>query len=266
MNHLLRSHAPVTDAGWALIDEEARERVAVGLAARRLVDVSDPRGWEASATNLGRTTAVSSSPAEGITARLRRVLAMVEVRADFTISREELRDAERGAADVELGALDAASRRIALAENVAVFHGWAEAGLVGTAEASPHDPVPLGDKFEAYPRQVARAVQVLKGEGISGPYGMALGPEGYTGVVETTEHGGYPLFDHLHKILGGPLVWAPGVKGAVVVSLRGGDLLMELGQDLSVGYDHHDAEDVHLYFEESFTFRAASPEAAIALP
>ena len=48
-------------------------------------------------------------------------------------------------------------------------------------------------------------------------------------------------------------MWAPGVRGAVVVSLRGGDFLFESGQDLSIGYDHHDADLVHLYLEESFT-------------
>ena len=84
-------------------------------------------------------------------------------------------------------------------------------------------------------------------------------------MIETTEHGGYPLFDHLRKILGGPIVWAPGVEGAVVISLRGGDFLFESGQDLSIGYAHHDADAVHLYLEETFTFRVATPEAAVPL-
>jgi uncharacterized linocin/CFP29 family protein len=51
----------------------------------------------------------------------------------------------------------------------------------------------------------------------------------------------------------------------VVVSQRGGDFLYESGQDLSVGYSHHDAETVHLYIEQSFSFRVATPEAACAL-
>ena len=85
---------------------------------------------------------------------------------------------------------------------------------------------------------MAKAVELLRRAGIAGPYGLALGPDGYTGVIETTEHGGYPAcFDHLRKILGGPIVWAPGVKGAVVLSLRGGDFLFESGQDLSIGYE-----------------------------
>ena len=73
------------------------------------------------------------------------------------------------------------------------------------------------------------------------------------------------MFDHLRKILGGPIVWAPGVEGAVVLSVRGGDFLFESGQDLSVGYDHHDVDNVYLYIEESFTFRVATPEAAVVL-
>jgi uncharacterized linocin/CFP29 family protein len=84
-------------------------------------------------------------------------------------------------------------------------------------------------------------------------------------VVETAEHGGYPLLDHLRKILEGPIVWAPGVQGAIVVSLRGGDFMFESGQDLSIGYDSHDADAVRLYLEESFTFHVATPEAAAVL-
>ena len=84
-------------------------------------------------------------------------------------------------------------------------------------------------------------------------------------MLETTEHGGYPLLDHLRKIIGGPLVWAPGVEGAVVVSQRGGDFLLDVGEDLSIGYASHDADAVELYLVESFTFRVATPEAAVAL-
>ncbi len=61
------------------------------------------------------------------------------------------------------------------------------------------------------------------------------------------------------------MVWAPAVDGAVLVSLRGGDFELEVGQDLSIGYQDHDADGVTLYLEESVTFRAISPEAAIGL-
>jgi uncharacterized linocin/CFP29 family protein len=265
VSHLLREHAPITEAGWGLIDQEARERLAPALAARKLVDFSGPHGWEHSATNLGRTRPGADAEFEGVFTRQRRVLPVVELRAPFEISREELRDADRGAQDIDLDALAEAARRIATAENRAVFHGFAAAGIEGIAESSTHDAIALGEDCERYPRHVATAVEALLALGIDGPYGLALGPEAYTRVLQTSEHGGYPLLDHLRKIIGGPLVWSPGVDGAVVVSLRGGDFLFEAGEDLSVGYDRHDADTVDLYLLESFTFRVATPEAALAL-
>jgi uncharacterized linocin/CFP29 family protein len=264
MNHLLRDHAPISQAGWRLLDVEARERLSAALGARKLVDFSGPLGWEYSATNLGRTGSLSSGPCQGVSGRQRRVLALVELRADFELSRNELRDADRGAEDADLGALDQAAHQIALAENVSVFHGW-ETAITGISEASPHEHIGLGDIAEDYPRHVAGAVEQLLCSGVTGPYGLALGREQYRRVVETAEHGGYPLLDHLRKILEGPIVWTPGLRGAVVVSLRGGDFLFESGQDLSVGYDSHDSDVVRLYLEESFSFRVASPEAAVAL-
>jgi len=247
------------------LDQEARERLTFALAARRLVDFSGPHGWEHSATNLGRTEAVAGAPCDGVTALRRRVLPLAEVRAPFTVSRQELRAADRGAQDVDLDDLAAAARNLAVNENTAVFHGWSEAGMQGITEASPHPEIPRGANFEEYPSHVARAVALLRRGGIGGPYGLALGAEDHTAVIETTEHGGYPLLDHLRKILGGPIVWSPGVRGAIVLSQRGGDFLFESGQDLAVGYAHHDADSVYLYIEESFSFRVATPEAAVAL-
>ncbi|HXN38321.1 MAG TPA: family 1 encapsulin nanocompartment shell protein [Solirubrobacteraceae bacterium] len=265
MSHLLRSHAPITDSGWALLDDEARQRLTPALAARRLIDFRGPHGWEHSATNLGRTDLVVASPQEGVTGLRRRVLPLAELRADFTVSVRELRDQERGAVDVDLASLDDAAHRIAVAENVAVFDGWAQADITGIVGASPHEQRPLGEEPESYPRAVAGAVELLLSSGVGGPYGMALGREQYRRVVETAEHGGHLLLDHLRKILDGPIVWAPGVDGAVVLSLRGGDFIYDCGQDLAIGYSRHDDEVVHLYIEESFSFVVASPDAAVAL-
>lgn len=266
MSHLLREHAPVTEAGWKLLDDEARERLTPALAARKLVDFSGPQGWDYSATNLGRAEELSGVAGDGVAAGQRRALGLVELRAHFAISRRELDDAERGAADVDLGTLDAAARRITVAENAAVFHGLAAAGIEGITEQSTHSEIALGEDCEVYPRHVAKAVDTLRADGIDGPYALALSPEGHTRVLETAEHGGYPLMQHLQEILGGEIVWAPGVNGGVVVSLRGGDFLFESGQDLSIGYEDHDPDSVQLYLEESFSFRVATPEAAVSLP
>jgi uncharacterized linocin/CFP29 family protein len=257
VNHLLRSLAPITARGWELLDEEARRQLAVALASRRLVDFSGPHGWDHSATNLGRTEPVPDGSVDGVFTRRRLVLPVVEQRAPFTVSLEELAGIDRGAEDPDLDGLAEAARRMALTENTAVFDA-----IAGT---SPHEPIALGDDVTTCPTHVARAVELLLRSGVGGPYGMALGPGVYTAVIETTELGGYPLFEHLRQILGGPFVWAPGVEGAVVVSLRGGDFLFDCGQDVAIGYEAHDAETVSLYLVESFTIRVVTPGAGVAL-
>jgi len=270
MNHLLRDLAPISTAAWAQIDDEARQRLRTHLAGRRLVDVVGPHGWEHSATDLGRVRRIEASPVESgrpdVLLRQRRVLPLAELRVPFTVSRAELDDAERGADDLEFDALDQAAEQAALIENRAVFHGWSEAEMGGIAPASPYPPTALGEDAAAYPQVVATAVDTLRQAGISGPYGLAIGPSGYTRIVESTEHGGLMVFDHVRRILGGgKVVRSPGLAGAIVLSMDGGHFFLELGQDLSVGYSNHDADTVSLYIEESFSFRVAEPEAAIAL-
>ncbi|HWE80528.1 MAG TPA: family 1 encapsulin nanocompartment shell protein [Gaiellaceae bacterium] len=264
MSHLLRRHAPITSEGWARVDEEARERLTPSLGARRLVDFLGPHGWGHSATNLGRVGSIGADE-EGIEARLRRVLPVTELRAPFLLSRDELQAGDRGAEDIDFGPLDEAARHLARTENIAVFHGWEAAQITGIVEASPHAPLPHGGGPDTFPALVATAVERLLRVGIGGPYGLALGVEMWSDVVETSEHGGYPLLRHLEQITGGPTVWTPGLDQAVLVSLRGGDFLFDCGQDVSVGYQTHDDRNVELYLEETFSFRAATPEAAISL-
>jgi uncharacterized linocin/CFP29 family protein len=183
-------------------------------------------------------------------------------RGDFELLLSELRDADRGADDADLTALDNAARQIAVAENIAVFHGWADQ-ITGITQASSHDPQPLGEP-ESYPAHVAAAVERLLAGGVGGPYGLALGSDAYRVVLGTAEHGGYPLRDHLSKVIEGPLVYAPGVRGAVLVSQRGGDFIFDCGQDISIGWQSHDNDAIRLYLQESFSFHVATSEASVA--
>jgi uncharacterized linocin/CFP29 family protein len=263
--HLLRDHAPISDSGWQLLDDEARTRLTVALGARAVVDFAGPHGWEYSATSLGRVESVAGGGRDDVEISRRIVMPVCELRADFTVARAELANHDRGAVDIDLGALREAALRIASAENLAVFHGAESAGIVGLTGASEHSPIARVANFEDYPSRVAKAVETLLRGGVGGPFALALGPSDYTAVIETAENGGLPMADHIHSILGGPLVWAPGVRGAVVASTRGGDFLFESGQDFSIGYRSHDDTIVNLYLQESFSFRVATPEAAVAL-
>jgi uncharacterized linocin/CFP29 family protein len=264
MNHLLRGSAPISDKAWEEIDREARARLKPALAARSLVDFVGPLGWEHSATNLGRVERLKSA-SDAVSGLQRLVLPLVELRADFAVSRQELQDIDRGAVDVDFDDLDKAAHEIAKAENAAILRGWPKA-FTGIAEQSPHEPGRLGSDPTAYPGSVSAAVSALRNSGVSGPYGLALAPDPYRLASQTAEHGGTLLTEHLSRILeGGPTVWTPGIEGGAVISLRGGDFILECGQDLSVGYDSDDARVVHLYLQESLSFRVATPEAALVL-
>jgi uncharacterized linocin/CFP29 family protein len=266
MNHLFRELAPISEAGWEALEQEARAGMERFLAARRLVDFEGPRGWEYSASSAGHVQKkAAAQPVPGVHLRVRKVVTAVELRVPFSVSRAELGAIDRGATDADFDDLDDAARKLAHGENHTVFDGAKGADLEGIAAASPHPPIALEPGYETYPRTVAWAVERLREAGINGPYGIALSPAEYTGVVETTENGGYPVFDHVRRILGGPIVWGPGMDHGLVVSLRGGDFIFESGQDISIGYSHHDDENVHLYFEESFTFRINERRAAIVL-
>jgi uncharacterized linocin/CFP29 family protein len=265
MNHLMRELAPVTEEAWAQIDEEATRSLKHFLAGRRLVDFSGPKGWGHAAVDLGRIHELDAGAGGSVETARRRVLPLIEVRAAIRLDRRELAAADRGATDLDLDAVIEAGRAAALAEDHLIFHGYEAGGIEGVIQASPHAPVPISADYVEYPEHVARAVAVLRNADISGPYGIALGPRCYTGVTETTEHGGYPVLEHIRKILDGPVVWAPAVDGAVVISLRGGDFELTVGQDYSLGYRSADETSVHLYIEESLAFQVKTAEAAVHL-
>jgi len=265
VNHLFRELAPVADAAWREIETETRRSLDNFLAARRLIDFSGPHGWDASAVTLGTIEELPAGPADGVTGAKRKVQTYVELRASLTLQRAELDAIERGHTSPDLDPVVDAARCIASAEDKAVFHGYPSGDIIGIAEASPHDAVELGDNFGSYPTWTATAVARLRDAGVEGPYAIALGPRCYAGILETTEDGGYPVLERLRLILGGPVVYAPAVDGAVVLSMRGNDFELYSGQDFSIGFDSADAETVSLYLEESLTFHVHSPEAAVPL-
>ena len=261
-DHLRRHLAPISAAAWKVIDAEASRTLRQFLGLRPLVDFEGPLGWDHAAHRLGRTGVVSH---DGVDRAVRRVQPLVELRTPFTLARDEVDAVDRGAADPDLAQLVDAARRAAAAEDRLIVEGHESAGIRGIALAAPGEALTIGDDFDEYPRIVARAVARLRTDGVGGPYGLALGSRGYTGVVETTERGGYPLLEHLKLIVGGPVIWGPAVEGAVVVSLRGGDYRLVCGQDLSIGYAAHDQTKIELYIEESVTFQVVEPRAAVVL-
>jgi uncharacterized linocin/CFP29 family protein len=64
----------------------------------------------------------------------------------------------------------------------------------------------------------------------------------------TTEDG-HPIRERVEHLLDGPIVSAPKVDGAVLLSHRGGDYQLSVGQDLFIGYAGRDKDTVHLWVE-----------------
>lgn len=265
MDHLRRELAPLTDKAWDEVDAEAERTLRHLLAGRPLVGFTGPLGWQHNAHPLGRAHTLTPAPAENVRAARRLVQPLVEMRTTFEVPFEEIEAIDRGAPDPDLSAVVEAARRAALAEDQTVFHGYKGADIVGITPSSPHTALAISDNYDQYPGIVARAVDRLRTAGVGGPYAIALGPRCYTGVIEATERGGYPLLEHIKLIVGGPIVWAPAVDGAVVLSLRGGDYELICGQDFSIGYAGESPASVELYIEETMTFAVREGGAAIPL-
>jgi uncharacterized linocin/CFP29 family protein len=264
-NHLFRDKAPITEAGWAEIEKEAKRTLRTLLAARRVVDFRGPLGWDDSDVELGRVDPIAS-PTNGrnVEARLRRVQPLVELRIPFDMSRAELDAIDRGARDPDLDAVTAAAREIAIAEDRSIFHGYEAAQITGICQKRAASAVPLGASHADYPGAVAAALTKLHDDGIEGPFSVVLSDQLYKDLSARTDEG-YPILSHVQRLIDGEIVWAPGLDGGLVISRRGGDFELTVGQDFSIGYLDHNSERVRLYIEESFTFLILTEQAAIPL-
>lgn len=262
MNNLHRELAPISDAAWAQIEEEASRTLKRYLGARKVVDLEGPKGVSHSSVGTGHTSSIKA-PGDGITARQRIVLPLVELRATFELSREQIDDVERGSEDSDWDALKAAAKTIANAEDSAVFDGYAAAGIKGIREMASNPAVALPSDLDDLPEAVSTAVNELRLAGVNGPYVLVLGENAYTAASGEDDEG-YPLLDHVRKLVD-DIVWTPAIEGGVVLSTRGGDFELTIGQDFSIGYLAHTATTVQLYLQETMTFRVLTTEAAVNL-
>lgn len=265
MNNLHRELAPISDKAWAQIEEEASRTLKRHLAARRVVDVPDPRGLEFSAVGTGHLHQIQAPRGgEGIQFAQREAKALVELLVPFELTRQAIDDVERGATDSDWSPVKEAARKIAFAEDRSVFDGYAAAGIQGIREGSSNPPVALPSHVRGYPGAVAQAVSQLRLAGVNGPYALVLGAQEYTAASGGSDEG-YPVLHHIEREVDGGIIWAPAIEGGFVLTTRGGDFELDIGQDVSIGYRSHSAAIVELYFLETFTFRLLTTEAAVVL-
>jgi uncharacterized linocin/CFP29 family protein len=264
MNDLRRELAPVTDEAWKYIEQEIRRNLTIALSARRIVDFSGPHGWNYSAINLGKAGIADETFAKSVQMRSRTVQPLVELRSPFELLRDDLDSISRGASDANIQPAIDAALALAHAEDRMVYYGRPESGFRGICEAAPHPPLELPPDHQSYPHIIADAMEALREAGVHGPYAIALDSAGYTALSKTTV-GGFPVLMHVQRMLDGPVIWAPMLNGAVVLSIRKGDFELVVGRDISIGYLDHDIARVRFYLEESIAFRVLSPEAAITI-
>lgn len=260
-----RELAPMSAKAWERVEAEARDVLRLHLAARRLVDFEGPLGWDHSAIDLGRTESLEGSAASGTQVRKRVVRPLIELRVAFQLERRELERIDRGAAGVDLETLRDAARVFAAGEDSALFEGYADADIPGLVTDAGNEGVALRKKAADLPDAVSEALEQLRQKGVSGPYVVALGPQAHTALDRATGAGGYPVLRHVQRLIDRPVVWAPSMRGGLVMSLRGGDYRIVCGRDAAIGYLSHDEKSVSLYLEESFSAEFSGPEAVVPL-
>jgi uncharacterized linocin/CFP29 family protein len=263
MDNLHRELAPISDAAWSQIEEEATRTLKRHLAGRRVVDVSGPGGSALSAVGTGHLRDIET-PHDGVLARQREVKPVNEFRVPFRVDRSAIDDVLRGAQDSDWQPVKDAARQIAFAEDRAVFEGYAAGDIAGVRQETSNPPMTLPGDVRTYPEAVAEALRYLRIAGVNGPYSVVLSADAYTAVSETSDHG-YPIHDHIKRLISGEIIWAPAIEGAFVLTTRGGDFDLRLGQDISIGYLSHDVSSVELYLQETFTFLVYTSEAAVAV-
>ncbi|CAM3324540.1 encapsulin [Mycobacterium frederiksbergense] len=263
MNNLYRDLAPITEAAWAEIEQEATRTFKRHIAGRRVVDVSEPGGSVTAAVSTGHLRDVDS-PGDGVIAHLRESKPLVRLRVPFSVGRRDVDDVERGSQDSDWDPVKDAAKKLAFAEDRAIFEGYPAASIEGIRTSSSCPNLALPADPREMPDIISQALSELRLAGVDGPYSVLLSADVYTQVSETTVNG-YPIREHLNRLVDGEIIWAPAIDGAFVLSTRGGDFDLQLGTDVCIGYLSHDADTIQLYLQETFTFLSYTAEASVSL-
>jgi uncharacterized linocin/CFP29 family protein len=192
---------------------------------------------------------------------VRQVLPLTEARVVFVLNRMELDNISRGALDPNVEPLKRATQQIALFEDGAIFKGFEPGQIKGLLQTASQPPVDLAKDPEQYPHAVGAAMKQLISGGIDGPYTLVLGPDEYLALASYAKV--YPLTKVIQEMTGGQILLCPAITAGVLLSLRGGDFQLDVGQDLAVGFQQDCDQEIEFFLTESFTFRTIEPTAAV---
>jgi uncharacterized linocin/CFP29 family protein len=189
------------------------------------------------------------------------VVLLTELRAEFSISWADIDVFERAGPRLEAKAAEDAAREMALAEDALLFYGGSGRPGLLTAHDTPR--IALSDWSQ--PGRVVvdllTAVERLDTLGVKGPYEAVLSPHHYYSYLrQTGEGGGYPAAKQLGIVIA-KVYNSSAVEGAALFSTRGGDFLVTVGGDFTVGYRSHNDTAVHLFCTETIAGQLLTPEA-----
>jgi uncharacterized linocin/CFP29 family protein len=259
MDIFRRSLAPITKEAWSEINQTAKDVLTASLSARKVVDVQGPMGLNYAAHPIGKIN-VPDNQSGALKYGIHQVQPMVETRIPFKLDIWELDNVARGSEVIDLDALEDAARKLAQFEENAIYEGFEHGYIKGIKKSSEYEHT-FPENVEDVLAAVIHGMAHLKNNAIDGPYSLVLNTEKWEKVNTIIQ--GYPLRKQLENVMGGKIIHAPFVDSAFLVSRRGGDFRLILGQDITIGYEYHDANKVQLYLTESFTFQVIEPKAVI---
>lgn len=258
MDILKRELAPIPQEAWTEIDDQAARSLKAILSARKVIDLTGPMGPDFPGVPEGRLERPEDQPSSGLSYGIHKVHHLVETRIPFELDINEMDNAVRGARDIDLANLEAAAQDIGLFEESVVYHGLPPANISGLKQCADQECLTIGSTPAELLETVAEGLTVFASRSVEGPFAFVVGPKLWSRMSAHLQ--GYPVKMQAENILGGEVLLSPYLRGsfeneAYMISKRGGDFEIILGNDLAIGYESHTASNVKLYFTESFTFR-----------
>ncbi|HEY9842772.1 MAG TPA: family 1 encapsulin nanocompartment shell protein [Candidatus Obscuribacterales bacterium] len=264
-----RQHlAPLSAKDWDLVQGQARDTLAKQLAGRRVVDVKGPMGMQYHGVGTGRLKTCQLPDHADVSAGIRQILPMLEVRKSFQLELEEFDALARGAQDIDLDPLVEAAKSLATLEDRIVFHGLEQAGIQGMIQATPLTPQNLASDSGQFMQDLATGIGRLRTETVEGSptdnFHLVLSPE-LRRFISSQYIGSHSLRQEILKLIGGQIYTSNALGQALLVNAGSGHYELTLAQDFTLGYEHHDADSVSLFLMEAFTFQVLNPEASLLL-
>jgi len=263
MNILKKDLAPITGTAWDEIELQSERVIKEYLTGRRITDVLGPAGIDLGAISTGRLLVPSDQSKEGVQVGIREVIPLIEVRKPFTLDLWELDNASRGANDLDLEVIEKAAQQMAGFEDQCLYYGFDNNIAPGLLNAVAEKPVKVLLNTSDFLRVVTDQVISLQKKAVEGPYTMILPEKAWIQLVGDSTS--YPFKLLLKEIIGGDVIIHHHNEDIFLVSERGGDFSLHLGQDISLGYEGHDQKKVRLFYSESFTYQIHGPEAVRVL-